>query len=62
MENHVKLTTCESGDWCILEINGVEWASGHSISDHDWLEILSEHFGCRIERECISDEDMESRC
>lgn len=62
MDKFVKLTTCESGDWCILEINGIRWASGHSISDHDWLGLLSEHFNCQIERECVSDEEMESRC
>ena len=62
MDKFVKLTTCESGDWYILEVDGVEWASGHSISEHDWLGLLSEHFGCRIERVCISDEEMESLC
>ena len=59
---NIKLTTCESGDWQILEVNGTEWASGHSIAEYDWLELLSEHFDCCIERECISDEEMEARC
>ena len=59
---NIKLTTCESGDWHILEVNGTEWASGHSISENDWLELLSEHFDCRAEYECISDEEMEARC
>ena len=62
MEQFVKLTTSESGDWQILEINGTEWASGHSISDVDWLGLLSEHFNCQIESACISDEEMELRC
>ena len=62
MEQHIKLTTCESGDWQILEVNGTEWVSGHSISEDDWLDLLSEHFDCKIETECISDEEMESRC
>lgn len=62
MDKFVKLTTSESGDWQILEVDGVVWASGHSISDHDWLGLLSEHFNCQIERECVSDEEMESRC
>lgn len=62
MERFVKLTTCESGDWQILEIDGVEWASGHSISAHDWLGLLSEHLDCQIECKCISDEEMEARC
>lgn len=59
---HIKLTTCESGDWQILEVNGTEWASGHSISEDDWLELLSEYFDCHTVRECISDEEMEVKC
>ena len=62
MEQRIKLTNCESGDWQILEINGTEWTSGHSISDVDWMGLLSEHFGCQIEAVCISDEEMEARC
>ena len=62
MEHFVKLTNCESGDWQILEIDGVEWASGHQITEHDWLGLLSEHFDCMIECICISDEEMEARC
>ena len=59
MENFVKVTTCESGDWQILEINGTRWASGHSLSDNDWLGLLSEHFDCQIEMCCVTDEEME---
>lgn len=62
MEKFVKLTTNESGDWQILEVDGVEWASGHSISDVNWLGLLSEHFDCQIESAYISDEEMEARC
>ena len=62
MKQIITLTTSESGDWKILEINGTEWASGHSISDVDWLGLLSEHFDCQIEAICISDEEMEARC
>lgn len=62
MGQHIKLTTCESGDWQILEVNGTVWASGHSISEHTWLGLLSEHFDCQIECDCISDEEMELRC
>lgn len=35
MEKFVKLTTSESGDWQILEVNGIEWASDHRISEND---------------------------
>ena len=62
MSKFVKLTTCESGDWQILEVDGVELASGHSIPEHDWLFLLSEHFDCMIEMITISDEEMETRC
>lgn len=62
MSKFVKLTNCESGDWQIREVDGVEWASGHSISEVDWLGLLSEHFDCMIECACISDEEMEARC
>ena len=62
MENIITLTTSKSGDWQILEINGNEWASGHSISNVDWLSLLGEHFNCQIEVIWISDEEMEERC
>ena len=62
MEQTITLTTSKSGDWQILEINGTEWASGHSISNVDWLGLLSEHFNCQIEVIWISDEEMEARC
>ena len=58
----ITLTTSKSGDWQILEINGIEWASGHSISNVDWLGLLGEHFNCQIEVIWISDEEMEARC
>ena len=61
MQKFVKLTTCESGDWQILEINGQEFFSGHNIPSYNWLELLRKHFGCNIETECISDEEMELR-
>ena len=40
MEQTITLTTSKSGDWQILEINGTEWASGHSISNVDWLGLF----------------------
>ena len=58
---NIKITTCDSGDWTIVEIDGKEVASGHSISNHDWLGILSEYFDADIEMDCISDEEMEMR-
>lgn len=62
MEKTITLTTSKSGDWQILEINGTEWASGHSISNVDWLGLLHEYFDCQIEVIRISDEEMEARC
>lgn len=61
MEKFVKLTTSESGDWQILEVNGVEWASDHRISENDWLRLIREYFGGMVEKEVISDEEMETR-
>lgn len=62
MDTVVKVINCESGDWQILEVNGVEWASRQRLTEHDWIGLLSEHFDCMIECQCISDEDMECRC
>lgn len=61
MDNFVKVTNCESGDWQIIEVNGVEWAFGHRATEHDWLGLLSEHFDCQIACDCISDEEMETK-
>ena len=60
---YIKLTTCESGDWQILEINlGEDFrASGHSIRSDDWIELL-DTLGFEVEEECISDEEMEMLC
>lgn len=62
MEKFIKLTNCESGDWQVLEVNGTVWASGHSISEDDWLGLLSEHLDCQIQKICVSDEEMELLC
>ena len=62
MKKTITLTTSKSGDWQILEINGTEWASGHSISNADWIGLLNEHFNCQTEVIWISDEEMEARC
>ena len=59
---NIKITTCDSGDWTIVEIDGKEVASGHGISAYGWTEILQEHFGVNVTEECISDEEMEERC
>lgn len=58
----VKITTCDSGDWTIVEIDGKEVASGHNILTYDWKEIIEEYFGINVTEECISDEEMEMRC
>jgi hypothetical protein len=62
MDKFVKLTVSESGDWQILEVDGVEWASGHSISYIDWLGLISEHFDGLVELQTISDKEMEAIC
>ena len=56
---NIKITTCDSGDWTIVEIDGEEVTSGHSI---DWVELIKEFFIVHVVEECISDEEMEERC
>lgn len=60
---YIKLTTNESGDWSILEVDCGETfhRSGHSISKWDWIELL-EALGYTVETESITDEEMEERC
>lgn len=60
---HIKYTTCESGDWAILEADsGANFhASGHSISPSDWIKLLN-FLGYKVVKEEISDEEMEQRC
>ena len=60
---YITLTTCESGDWEILEVDYGETfrASGHSISNHNWIDLLKE-LGHKVERKIISDEEMEQIC
>lgn len=59
----IKHTTCESGDWATLEAdNGGNFhTSGHSISYGDWIDLLN-FLGCTVDKEEISDEEMEQRC
>lgn len=60
---YIKLTTNESGDWYILEVDCGETfsRSGHSISKQDWIELL-ETLGYKVECEIITDEEMENKC
>lgn len=57
---YIKLTTCDGGDWEILEVNlGEDFhASGHRLSSDDWIELLS-LLGFEVETECVTDEEME---
>lgn len=59
----IKYTTCESGDWVILEADngGNFYASGHRISPNDWIALLN-FLGYKVERERISDEEMDEKC
>ena len=56
----IELITCESGDWEVLRVDFGEnfEASGHSISNYDWIELL-EKLGYEVEQKEISNEDME---
>ncbi len=55
-----KYISCPAGDWNILEIEGVPFDSGHSISTQSWLEVLMT-LGHTVEYEEISDIEMEER-
>ena len=59
--NKIKLTTNESGDWSILEYDGCFEASGHSLSNSDWIDLLK-YLGYEVEQKEISDEEMEEMC
>ena len=58
----IKYTTCESGDWCILEADFGETfhRSGHRITEFAWMDLLR-NLGFEIDVEIISDEEMEER-
>lgn len=58
--SRIKLTTCESGDGEILELDGEIIASSHNINNYDWIELLNK-LGYEVEEEEISDEEMEER-
>lgn len=60
---YIKLTTNESCDWSILEVDCGETfrRSGHSINKWDWIELL-EALGYKVECATITDEEMEERC
>lgn len=58
--NKIKVTTCESGDWSILQYEDFE-TSGHSLSNNDWIGLLR-FLGYEVNEEEISDEEMEERC
>lgn len=61
VNKHFKLITCEEGDWEILEEDGREVASAHSLGNHVWIELLRS-LGHTVDEECISNEEMEVRC
>jgi hypothetical protein len=54
----VRLISCESGDWDVLEVDGEVYHEGHSIPDSVWLQLV-EMLGAETETEVISDEAME---
>lgn len=41
-KNKIEYITNESGDWCVLKLNGEVFDEGHSISGHSWVELLRE--------------------
>lgn len=64
----ITLTTCDSGDWEILEMSLKQEESelyfnvdGHSLSNQSWIGLLNK-LGYEVEEKCISDEEMEELC
>ena len=57
----VELITCTGGDWEILKVRGRSFSSGHSIPNHDWVELLK-YFGIEVKETEVSDEEMEELC
>lgn len=51
----ISITTCSSGDWAVLSINGDEYTQGHSI---DYLQLLKD-LGYNVIQTELSDEYME---
>lgn len=58
MNHKVRLTTCDSGDWNVLEVDGEFFAAGHTFSEYDWLDLLN-LVGIQAIRIQISDKEME---
>lgn len=58
VDDEIHFTFC--GDWQILECDGFK-ARGHSISPHDWCELLR-HLGCDVEEKEVPYEEMEELC
>ena len=56
----IQLISSESGDWKVLKVNGVIRYEGHSIAEHEWLELIHKDFTVDCEEIEISDEEMES--
>ena len=51
----ISITTCSSGDWVILSIDGDEYTQGHSV---DYPQLLKD-LGYTVVQLELSDEDKE---
>jgi hypothetical protein len=54
----IELISCEGGDWEVLKVDGKVRFDGHSIREHEWIELLTE-IGADVTTRTISDEAME---
>ena len=57
-ENKIEYITNESGNWCVLKLNGEVFDEGHSISAHSWIELLRA-LTFTVDEIELSDEEME---
>lgn len=60
MDNDIKITTCCSGDWTIIQVGDYK-IDGHRIENSDIADLLR-HLGFNVEMDTISDENMEALC
>ena len=60
VKSKIRITTCKSGDWEILECDGYR-VSSHQIMRYDWEKLLR-HLGYEVEEVEVTDEEMEEKC
>ena len=60
MSNTIKLISCHSGDYFILEVGDEIVYQGNHIPDFAWIELLSS-LGHEVKEVQLTDEEMEEQ-